>query len=321
MSELQKIVVLYGGNSPEREVSLVSGQAVEKALKSAGYETELIDLTGPEKVFEALKTPCDLFFPVLHGSWGEDGRLQAALDLSGRPYVGSGPLASGLCMDKWASKALFDRAGLHTPKGVLVRQKDGTGDLPGLLRALERYGKLIVKPNCGGSTVATSVVSCSEDLLPALNAAWEQKSGGALVEEFIPGRELTVAMWDSGSGPEALPAVEILPASGFYDYQAKYTDGASRYESPARLSGEEARALSEAAVAAWRAVGLRDYGRADFRLPPDGEPVLLEINTAPGMTSHSLVPMAAKSAGMELPDFLSRLAQQAWSRDVGRPRA
>lgn len=302
--------VIYGGDSPEREVSMQSGPYIADMLRRGGYDVEEVSVTTASDAVRLLAGGQGPVFIALHGSWGEDGRLQAFLELTGTPYVGSGPKACQLAMDKRVSKALFVEAGLLTPAGTLVRESKGVEALEGLRQALSRYERLVVKPNCGGSSVGTSVVEKEEQLLPALQAVWAL-GDDALVEQFVPGRELSVVVYDGPFGSQTLPITEILPCSGFYDFNAKYADAGSCYETPAALPDEVAEKVRDAALAAYRALGCRDYARVDFRLNPDGDAYVLEANTVPGATAHSLVPMAVAAGGMEHSTFYCRLLSGA----------
>ncbi len=314
MRDLRSVAVLFGGTSPEREVSLSSGPMVAQALREGGFDVTELRLDSAEEAFQALKASVEGYFVALHGGWGENGQIQSLLEMGGKVFTGPGSQACALAMDKWASKALFDLEGIPAPRGTIMRQSTFQPQhLTKLEESLERCGALVVKPNDGGSTVATTIVQEKSQILPALELAWKEEDR-ALVETFIPGRELTVTVWDRGGVPEALPVVEILPNSEFYDYHAKYSDGGSRYESPAPLTEEQTAEVQSIAVAAYRALGCCSYARVDLRLTPEGCPFVLEVNTAPGMTSHSLTPMAAKTAGYSFPQFLKLVLEEAWSR-------
>lgn len=302
----RNIIVLSGGDSPERAVSLDSGRAVAQGLREAGHSVAEVDLASPSDLFKALRRESpDLFFVALHGGWGEDGHLQAVLDMAGIPYTGSGPVGCAVSMDKVISKGVFSSVGLDVPWGVEVRR----GESIDLTDDLGRWGALVVKPCCGGSTVATSVVSEFSSLQGALDSSWELEER-ALVEAYVPGREVTVAVVDFRGVPRALPAVEIVPEGGFYDYRAKY-GGGSVYTAPAVLDPALGDLLASQACAAHRAAGCAIYSRVDFRVDPDGRPWVLEINTAPGMTSNSLVPKAARAAGYSFPELLDYLVEES----------
>lgn len=302
--KFRKITVLYGGDSPEREVSLDSGKAVANGLREWGHLVKEVDLAHPDDVFSLLKEPRpDLFFLALHGGWGENGEIQSILHMAGAPYTGSGPSACAVAMDKVLSKKIFSASWLNVPWGVEVPR----GQNMGLESHLAEWGALVIKPCCGGSTVAVSVVSDPSGLRPALEAAWAQ-GGRALAEAYIAGRELTVAVMERSGLPEALPVIEIHPEGGFYDYRAKY-GGKSRYTVPAELDRVLAEAVARDAVAAHRALGCSVYSRVDFRLDRGGKPWILEINTAPGMTANSLVPKAGKAGGMPFPELLNLIVE------------
>ncbi len=307
------VAVLFGGDSPEREVSLSSGAAVCSALEEAGIVTEPIERNSPLEMLEAVRLSLsDVFFIALHGSWGEDGRLQAALDLMGKVYTGSGPTACALAMDKRASKALFAMNGVPTPDAIYLSIDNCPAELSvaRAVDALGKWSKMVVKPSGCGSTVGVSIVSSAGDVEEALAAASLYDSS-VIVEEYIPGREITVTVWEEGSNASALPVIEIIPRSGFYNYQAKYTAGKTEYICPARLSPEAEKNVSGAAVAAHRALGCRVYSRVDMRLSDGGQPSVLEVNTAPGMTATSLVPKSAAARGWSFAELSWRIVQSS----------
>lgn len=303
-----KIAVLCGGVSPEREVSLNSGAAVAEGLREAGYEAETCDVKSIASFINdwnggAVKA--DGVFVALHGGWGEDGRIQAVLEAFGIPYTGSGPEACMFSMDKTAAKLAFANAGIPTPAGfIATRRNDG---LPAAKEFLKRYGKIIVKPNGGGSTVGVTQLTDIADYPRALELAWKSEPG-ALVEEFIEGEELTVPVWEKTDGSaEALSPIHIKPKNGFYDYKNKYTHGCTEYICPADMPEPVMEKLAKYGAMAHEALGCRVYSRPDFRVTADGRVYALEVNTAPGMTSTSLVPKAAKAAGMSFGEFLDKI--------------
>ncbi|MBI3872838.1 MAG: D-alanine--D-alanine ligase [candidate division Zixibacteria bacterium] len=332
-----KVLVLAGGRSAERDVSLASGAAVSRALAQAGGEVLTLDPGGLKRAVgwndaasaqpigaappagahaapgAAALTPSDLslddlravdvVFIALHGGDGENGRLQALLDMARIPYTGSGMQACALAMDKHAAKRIFVAEGIPTPPWRILSESDEYS----FDEITDALGKpLIVKPNSQGSSVGMNRVETKSQWDKALTEAfrWDER---VLVEEYIAGRELTVAVL----GEEALPVVEIIPADGLYDYEHKYTSGQSEYVCPAQLSPAQIRALQEQGLEAFRALGCRGYARVDFRLSNDGHPYCLEVNTAPGMTATSLVPKAAKAAGIEFPELLQRICRLA----------
>ena len=322
-----RVGILLGGTSAEREVSLASGRGVAAALEGAGCEVQCFDYGAPQeqargsiaaRMLEALQSGplagVEVIFNALHGGAGEDGRIQALLELAGIPYTGSGPLASALTMDKWLTKQIARAAGVTVPEGLLWRSGDTT---PPEVLAAEWNGRLghplVVKPVDQGSTVGFSLVRETEELGEALRAA-AAFGESVLVEAYIPGREVTVAVL----GGEALPVVEIVPVHGVYDYDCKYTPGLSRYHCPAELERGTAQALQEAALEVFRRLQHRDYSRMDFRLSEEGRPYLLEGNTLPGFTATSLVPKAAAAVGIGFETLCVRLVEAALARSIPR---
>ena len=330
------IAVLLGGISPERNISFLSGRAAVFALRERGHsvialdpsrgvhaivsddelraatavevtETELAGFS-PLKMIEcftsALFDGIDLVFILLHGRFGEDGYVQSLLDLRGIPYTGSTMLASAAAMDKGLSKMLFQVAGIPTPFWVSVRpdQADDT-DLLAEVRK-EINGPMVVKPNDQGSTVGMTILqqATDEELSAAIRLAG-QFTELILVERYIPGRELTVAVL----GNTSLPIIEIVPKDGYYDYANKYTQGKTEYFCPAELSEEVQNHVQNLAIAAHNILGCRAYSRVDFRLTEDNMPYCLEVNTIPGFTETSLVPMAARAAGIEFGDLCEEI--------------
>lgn len=286
-----RVGVLYGGRSAEREVSLMSGQGVHQALREAGVDAHLFD-TGERPLQELLTAGFERVFIALHGRYGEDGTLQGMLEMMGLPYTGSGPLASSLAMDKVMTKKVWLQAGLPTPAYVALESE---AELAGVAEALGL--PLIVKPPHEGSTLGLSKVSEVGQLQAAYRLA-SRYEPLVLAEQFIKGRELTVPVLGKGAKARALPIVEIVAPQGNYDYENKYFSNETRYLCPAELSDETAALVRRLAEQAYRALGCEGWGRADFMLDERGQPWLLEMNTSPGMTSHSLVPMSARAAGL-----------------------
>jgi D-alanine-D-alanine ligase len=307
-----KIAVLCGGVSSEREVSLKSGAAVDAGLKEAGYETVLEDVTsvsGLIKKWPALEA--DGVFIALHGGWGEDGRLQSALDANYIPYTGSGAKSCMLCMDKEQSRDIMARAGIPVPPGMIITP-GGKYDFIGILK---KWGKIVIKPACNGSTLGVAITSDPDEARDALNTVWDIDTK-AVVEQFIPGRELTVAIFGSGDGAFAMPIIEIRPRSGFYDYNSKYTAGATEYVCPAPLNDIAAWTVAEYARRSHMLLECRTYSRIDFRLSDNEAICALEVNTAPGMTSTSLVPKAAKAHGWQFPQLLDKIVRDSFNRHI-----
>jgi D-alanine-D-alanine ligase len=344
-----KVVVVLGGTSSEREVSLRSGAGVARALKALGHETVLLD-TGTGKLLKdadhamelgtqarapnqsgaalpAVRDPgglesyvrsmprgADLVFIALHGGDGENGTLQAILDLAGIPYTGSGVLASALAMDKAMSKRIFRYEGIPTPEWVeLWAPEDPAAKWNPQISPedLKRLGgfPLIVKPNEEGSSVGITVVQRASELAPAIEEA-RRYGRLVLIESFIEGRELTVGLIEN----RAFPVVEVIPEGGWYDYEHKYTAGASRYEMPAKIPPEMSERLLALSVKAYRALRCRGVARVDFRLGADGVPHCLEVNTVPGLTELSLVPKAAAAAGMSYEELIRAVVDAAPAR-------
>lgn len=286
-----RVGVLYGGLSGEREVSLMSGAGVCAALRESGIDAHLFD-TGRQSLADLAAAGFERVFIALHGRFGEDGTIQGALELLGIPYTGSGLLASSLAMDKIATKRLWLQHGLPTPQfAVLDCQAD-----PAVL-ARELGLPLIVKPPHEGSTLGVTRVQSVEQLPQALALACELDDR-VLAEQFVQGRELTVPILGSGDDAHALPVIEIIAPQGNYDYEHKYVSNDTRYVCPADLPDALSRQIRDLSVQAYRVLGCEGWGRADLMLDAQNRPWLLEMNTSPGMTSHSLVPMGAKAQGM-----------------------
>ncbi len=309
-----KVVVLCGGVSPEREVSLNSGAAVAKALSEFGYEAELCDVVSiGEFIRNWPDYKADGVFIALHGGWGEDGRIQAVLEAFGVPYTGSGPEACMLSMDKSAAKLALANAGVPVPGGFIATGEDDARELAE--KYLKSHGRIIVKPNGGGSTVGVTQLSDLAEYGAALALAWESESR-ALVEEFVAGEEVTVPVMETAvGGVVALPVIHIKPKAGFYDYKNKYTPGCTEYICPSDLPAEINARLAAAAAAAHKALGCRSYSRVDFRVTPAGAIYALEVNTAPGMTATSLVPKAAKAEGFSFGEFLDQVIKTSFAID------
>ncbi len=305
---MKRVAVLYGGMSAEREVSLASGAQVIEGLREAGFEVTPIDVTEDlGAVLKALTPRPDAVFNALHGRFGEDGSIQGVLDWLNIPYTHSGVRASSMAMDKVAAKAMFAAAGLPVAQGRLV----GVDELAAADPMPLPY---VVKPVCEGSSVGVEIIRAGDNRRAAVARAWHF-GGDPLVEEFIPGRELTVGVM----GERALAVTEILADAGtFYDYESKYAAGGSRHIIPAEVHPDVyARAL-EIALAAHRALGCRGASRCDFRYDDTaGEPgrlVLLEINTQPGLTPTSLLPEQAAHLGIDFPRLCAWMVENAACR-------
>ena len=309
------VLVLMGGMSSEREVSLNTGKAVAEALAEAGYKVSSYDL-HPEAgrdVFDLVESPvlreATVVFIALHGGEGEDGRIQALLELLGKPYTGSGVRASAVSLDKSISKTIFERHGITTPAWVHL-QGEAT-DVAHAQQAIPGIGGLpvVVKPVDQGSTIGISIVRELEGLEPAINLA-RRYSPGLLLEKYIEGRELSVPIIED----EVYPMIEIMPKEGFYDYERKYTKGMTVYDCPAKIDDGVSQQIEEVAMKAYRVLGCENFARVDLRLGNDGVAYFLEVNTVPGMTDTSLVPMGAKVRGMSFPQLVDRITRYALRR-------
>jgi len=302
-----KVAVLFGGTSAERDVSLNSGAAVLAGLKEAGIDAHGVD-TKTFSVTRLKDEGFDRVFIALHGRGGEDGTLQGLLEQVGLPYTGSGVMASALTMDKFRTKLVWQALGLPVAPFVALNKKQlgevGQGALADKITGLGL--PLIVKPSREGSSVGMSKVTSAEQLLPALEEGFRHDDD-VLVEKWLSGPEYTVAIL----GDQVMPSIRIQPAGVFYDYQAKYLSDETQYFCPSGLSSEQEEQLAELALQAYRALDCSGWGRVDVMQDADGSFNLLEVNTSPGMTSHSLVPMAAKQFGLSFSQLVVRILELA----------
>ncbi|MER3381908.1 D-alanine--D-alanine ligase [Pectobacterium aroidearum] len=303
----EKVAVLLGGTSAEREVSLLSGQAVLAGLKEAGINAHAVD-TRDVSVTTLKEEGFTKIFIALHGRGGEDGTLQGVLEFLGLPYTGSGVMASALTMDKLRTKQVWQAVGLPvSPYVALDRRQYSEMAANALLATFTHLGlPLIVKPSREGSSVGMSKVNTLSELPAALEEAFRHDDD-ILVEKWLSGPEYTVAIL----GDEVLPSIRIQPAGTFYDYEAKYLSDDTQYFCPSGLSDEKEQELAGLAMTAYRAVGCSGWGRVDFMLDSDGAFYLLEVNTSPGMTSHSLVPMAARQRGLTFSQLVVKILELA----------
>jgi D-alanine-D-alanine ligase len=292
----KKVVVLLGGPGTEREVSLRSGAAVARALRSLGALVEEVDVRDSNFT---LPTDIDLAYNMIHGTFGEDGQVQEILEERGIPYTGEGIAGSRMAFDKILSKRRFDEHGIPTGRWHII----APGESP------QFHVPFVVKAPRQGSSVGVHIIKDSGSLPAALEDCF-RFGETVIVEEFFPGRELTVGIL----GDAALPVIEIVPREGFYDYEHKYTKGASEYFVPAAIGEEATRAVQQAALSAKRALDLEIYSRVDVILASDGRLNVLEINTIPGMTETSLLPKAAAAAGLDFPTLCERIASLSLQR-------
>ncbi|HET8660057.1 MAG TPA: D-alanine--D-alanine ligase [Micromonosporaceae bacterium] len=310
-----RVLVLAGGLSYEREVSLRSGRRVLDALRGAGVEAELRD--ADVALLPALAAdPPDAVVIALHGAPGEDGSLRGVLDLCSVPYVGCGARAARVAWDKPSAKAVLREAGIVTPDWVALPHDrfSELGAVAVLDRIVDHLGlPLMVKPAQGGSGLGAAVVR-DASALPAAMVGCFAYDSTALVERYVPGADIAVSIVDTGVGPRPLPPVEIVPSNGVYDYAARYTPGLTTWHVPARLSPQTAQSVAETALAAHAALGLRDLSRVDLIVDEHGQPYALDVNVSPGLTETSLLPMAVQAAGLDLGKLLVTLATRAATR-------
>ncbi len=298
-----------GGRSAEREVSLKTGAQVASALTEAGHDTKTIDAGEPGFIADLGGLGADVVFICLHGRYGEDGSVQGLLELLDLPYVGSGVLASALAMDKVMSKRCFEAAGIPTPEWLVLRR--GAQSDPATVTA--RLGpKTVVKPANEGSAIGVTIAHVPEELPAAIEEAFRHDKD-VLVERFVSGVEVTVGVIGN-DGPIALPTLEVVPEHEFYDYESKYTPGMSSHIIPARVPEATRSECQRLALAAHEALGCRGVSRADTIVDPDGSVWMLEVNTIPGMTETSLLPDAARAAGISFPQLCDQLVRLALER-------
>jgi D-alanine-D-alanine ligase len=299
--EFGRVAVLMGGSAAERPVSLRSGAAVYEALKSQGVDVIAVDVTG--SVIDALsRIKVDRVFNIIHGRGGEDGVLQGVLQVMGIPYTGSGVLASALSMDKLRTKLCWQGYGLATPKWYVLKDESDIGP------CIEKLGfPVIVKPAQEGSSIGMSKANNRDELLKALEVAAEFCCD-VYAEAWVTGKEYTVAVLNG----EALPAIRLETPNAFYDYEAKYNATTTQYHCPCGLDEEQESRLKNLALMASQAVGVKGWARVDMFIDNSGVTQLIEINTVPGMTDHSLVPMAARQAGISFEELVWRVLETSF---------
>ena len=306
----ERIGVLAGGDSPEREISFISGEHVSAALNQRGYDTVLIEIDNLDDLVPSL-AGVDIAFNCLHGGSGENGTVQLLLDVLDLPYPGSGPQASALCMDKPRAKEILSRQGIPIPRGTIYKGED----IEALCAAtLVDYGlPLVCKPCNQGSSLGVRIVECEPDLVKA-GSEILSKFGSLLIEEYIPGRELTAGILLLHGKERVLPLIEIEPKSGFFDYTAKYSEGMSEFLVPAPLDRETTHLVQEVSLAAHQALSCSGFSRVDLRLDEEGRPFVLEVNTLPGMTPMSDLPRAAAAARITFPGLVEIMLETALQR-------
>ncbi len=301
-----RVAVLMGGTSAEREISILSGEAVSSALSELGHEVTKV-IVDDELLHGVSTESTDVMFIALHGGAGEDGRIQTHLEDVGIPYTGSGPEASKRAMNKIKTKEILKESGIPTPD---YREIDSHASEDALRRAAGDLGyPVVVKPVCEGSTLGVTIVREDKDLAKAAEVALAYGEG-ALLETYVPGRELTVSVL----GDNALPIVEIRPAREFYDFAAKYKDGGTKYATDIDLPRHVLEEVSDTALASHRTLGCRDVSRVDMRLTTKMKFFVLEVNTIPGMTRTSLLPKAAEAAGIGYGEFVNKILSMAIER-------
>jgi D-alanine-D-alanine ligase len=309
---LGKVAVLMGGPSAEREISLISGKAVLAALKGRSVDAHAFD-PAERELFDLRREGFERVFIALHGRFGEDGTVQGALETLRIPYTGSGVMGSALAMDKWRTKLVWDASGIPTPRFAMVRSTTDWEKVTELLGM-----PVIVKPAREGSTLGLTKVATPADF----HAAWKlavKYDDLVVAEEFISGQELTASIIRRGGAEVALPLVRIVAPQGNYDYQNKYFTDDTQYFCPSGIAPALEDEIREVALRSFRVLGCRGWGRADVMLKPDGSYYFLEMNTSPGMTGHSLVPIAAKAAGLSYADLCVAILEDA-HLDSERPQ-
>jgi D-alanine-D-alanine ligase len=314
-----RIGVLMGGQSSERDVSLRTGAAVHKALCRRGYDAVTIDV-GPTLSRDLQDQKVALAFLALHGPGGEDGSMQGFLETLGIPYTGSGVQASAIGMHKVTTKTLLAAHKISVPIGTVIKRGENISSAQAL-RAAKLSWPVVVKPASEGSTIGVTIVKKPAQWNEALALA-HKYDRDAMIEAYIPGHEVTVSLLGRrGQAPLVLPAVEIVAPGGFYDFSAKYEKGKTQYLCPAPLSTTITKQIEDQALRTYEILGCAGAARVDFRITPRGRPYVLEINTVPGMTETSLLPMAAAQAGINYEELTERILESALARMKGTDHA
>lgn len=301
-----KVALLAGGVSGEREISLASGKGAQQALEAAGFKVTLLDPASKEDLKDIIDGDFDVAFICLHGKWGEDGTMQGFLEIAGLPYVGSNVWASAVAIDKPKAKVFYNLAGIKTPQSVVLSKSDSKP----FSEIVKELGlPCVVKPATEGSALGVCIVTKEEDLAAAVQAALAIDRA-ALVEQYIEGTELTVAVLGN-KNPEALPIIEIVPRNDFYDFDAKYAPGGSQHLCPAPLDEPMTAKIQDMAIQAHKVLECKGMSRSDFILDDKGEVWILETNTIPGMTETSLLPDAGRAANMNFSELCTKLVEYA----------
>ena len=307
----KKIIVVMGGTSTEAEVSRRTGAAVLKALQDKGYDAEGMELNPQTFASDIKSSECDIVFNALHGKYGEDGLVQGTLDMLDIPYTGSGVLSAALTMDKIMAKRIFNAKGIPTPKFVVYRKTAKERNKKIADDIEKTFGfPVVIKAPTQGSSIGVYIVERKEDLADAARAAFEF-GDEIIVEEFIKGREMTVAVWGNSEHAEAFPVIEITTVSGRYDYESKYTKGASTHICPAKIPAKLTKEIQSIAIDSFEICKCSGVARVDMMISEDNKPYVIEVNSVPGMTETSLVPDAAAAAGIEFPELCERILRLA----------
>lgn len=310
MNKKLKVIILSGGKSSEHEVSLISGrQVAEKADKNKYEITAVVLPKSGEGIEKLLKTKADVVFIAMHGPFGEDGTVQGMLEMAGIPYTGPGVLASSIGMDKIMFRKLMKSEKIIIPKYVFLSKKDD----PKIIKKVLGNPPYFVKPHNQGSSVGASIVKNNKDLDKALKLAFKY-SPLVLVDEYIKGMEVTCAVLGN-SKPEALPVIEIVPKNEFFDYESKYTESGAQEIVPARISKQMTEKIQKLSIDVYKAIGARGFSRIDFIIKDDRTPVVLEINTIPGLTPASLLPKAAEAHGIGYTLLIDKIIDYAIKRN------
>jgi D-alanine-D-alanine ligase len=306
-------LVLMGGVSEEREVSLRSGHAVVQGLIKAGYEVGTLDLNR-DNIDKIKEINPDVVFIALHGQPGEDGTIQGYLELLGIPYTNSGVAASAICMHKGLAKKIFMYEGIPTADFITIKEKEFSAAAPGLSEmVVARFGlPVVIKAATQGSSIGTYIVKQENEIIAAMKNAFAF-SNEVIVEKFIDGIQLTVSVLGNES-PACLPIIEITSENEFYDYESKYTPGMCQHIIPARISDEVSQEVKDISIKAFKALDCRGVARIDFMVDKEGHPYVLEVNTIPGLTEMSLVPDAARAAGISFEQLVDQMVKLAMSK-------